>query len=165
MPDTMPRRPPLSADPLARTDRLLVDGSNLLHAMRRTSTALPPAAAIGRLRGVIPPAIGIELILDGPPDRGLHGSRIASGLIVRHSLRRSADELILELVDEARRVGDGTANAVDNVLVVSDDRELREALRARGVRTAGTQWLIGRMDRGRLAAPSVGNRRRPGLPG
>lgn len=160
----MPRRPPPSADPLARTDRLLVDGSNLLHAMRRTSNAMPAAAAIGRLRGVIPPGVGIELVLDGPPDRGLHGTRIASGLIVRHSVRQSADDLILALVDEARRAGDGTANAVDNVLVVSDDRDLREALRSRGVRTAGTQWLIGRMDRGRLAAPSVGNRR-PGSAG
>jgi hypothetical protein len=35
---------------------------------------------------------------------------------------------------------------------------------ARGVRTAGTRWLIGRLDRGRLAAPSTGNPRGPVVP-
>jgi len=157
---------PASPDPLAGTDRLLVDGNNLLHALgrgREAGGAMPAATAIGRLRGAVPPAVGIELVLDGAPDRGMRGVRVASGLIVRHAGRMSADELILGLVDEARRAHgrDGGVEAVDNILVVTDDRDLRFALRERGARTARTSWLVGRLGRAVLAAPSAGNRRPP----
>jgi hypothetical protein len=170
----MPKPPP---DPLAGTDRLLVDGTNLLHAMRRGQPAAPAATLIGRLRGAIPPHAGIELVLDGPPDRGMHNTRIAAGLIVRYSGRRSADELLLALVEDVRRAAPASTGgtrgadrraAVDNLLVVTDDHELRLALQARGVRTAGTRWLMGRLDRAGTASPSVGNRRPPrasGQPG
>jgi len=146
------RRP--SADPLAGTDRLLIDGSNLLHALRRDGAGAPPAALIGRLRGVVPAGVAIELVLDGQPEPGMHGARVASGLIVRHGGRRTGDDVLLRLVDEAR-------DTVDNILVVTDDRQLRLALGARGVRTAGTRWLLGRLERGRLSAPSTGNARAP----
>jgi hypothetical protein len=143
-----------SADPLAGTDRLLIDGSNLLHALRRDGAGAPPAALIGRLRGVVPATVAIELVLDGPPEPGMYGARVASGLIVRHGGRRTGDDVLLRLIDEAR-------GAVDSILVVTDDRQLRAALGARGVRTAGTQWLLGRLERGRLSAPSTGNARGP----
>jgi hypothetical protein len=146
-----------SADPLAGTDRLLIDGSNLLHALRRDGAGAPPAALIGRLRGVVPGGVGIELVLDGQPEPGMHGARVASGLIVRHGGRRTGDDVLLRLVDDARAAGDST----DTILVVTDDRQLRGALGARGVRTAGTRWLLGRLERGRLSAPSTGNARRP----
>jgi len=152
-----------SADPLAGTDRLLVDGTNLLHALRRDGVGAPPAALIGRLRGVVPAGVGIELILDGQPEPGMHGARVASGLVVRHGGRRTGDAVLLRLVEEARAAGEGR-EAVDNILVVTDDRLLRQALMARGVRTAGTRWLIGRLDRGRLSAPSTGNARGPAAP-
>jgi hypothetical protein len=148
-----------SADPLAGTDRLLIDGSNLLHALRRDGAGAPPAALIGRLRGVVPAAVAIELVLDGQPEPGMYGARVASGLIVRHGGRRTGDDVLLRLVDEAR-AGSGR-EALDNILVVTDDRQLRVALQARGVRTAGTRWLLGRLDRGRLSAPSTGNARGP----
>ena len=78
-------------DPLAGTDRLLVDGTNLLHALSRKPGAAPPAAAlIGRLRASSRDPIGIELVFDGPPDSGLRGERIAAGLIVRYAGRRTA---------------------------------------------------------------------------
>jgi hypothetical protein len=146
-------------DPLIDTDRLLVDGSNFLHALARRGGPAPQAALIGRLRAAIPPAVGIELLFDGPPDPGMRDARIASGLIVRHAGRRSADEILLGLVDQARGAA-GAAGAV-GILVVTDDRELRSALRAKGARTAGTAWLLGRLERRRSAAPSVGNRRPP----
>jgi hypothetical protein len=149
-----------TTDPLAGTDRLLIDGTNLLHALRRDGVGAPPAAVIGRLRGAVPAGVGIELVLDGQADPGMHGARVASGLIVRYGGRRTGDEVLLRLVDEARAAGDSRA-AVDNLLVVTDDRQLRQALMARGVRTAGTQWLIGRLERGRLSAPSTGNARGP----
>ena len=148
-----------SADPLAGTDRLLIDGSNLLHALRRDGAGAPPAALIGRLRGVVPATVAIELVLDGPPEPGMYGARVASGLIVRHGGRRTGDDVLLRLVDEAR-TGNGR-ETLDNILVVTDDRQLRAALGARGVRTAGTRWLLGRLERGRLSAPSTGNARGP----
>ena len=153
---------PTSRDPLAATDRLIVDGSNLLPALAGGGDRVPPAALIGRLRAAIPATAGLELIFDGAAEPGLRGERIAAGLIVRHAGRRSADDLIISLVDQARAVA-GTGG-VAGVLVVTDDRGLRNAVQAIGARTAGTQWLLGRLDRGRLSAPSVGNRRPPATP-
>src|SRR5258705_11948921 len=72
-------------DPLAATQRLLVDGTNLLYALSKASTAAPPAALIGRLRGAIPAKTTIELVFDGPPERGLRNERIAAGVVVRYS--------------------------------------------------------------------------------
>jgi hypothetical protein len=152
----------LPPDPLSGTDRLLIDGTNLLHAMTRRTGAAPQAALIGRLRAMVPAAIGIELVFDGRPDAGMRGERVAAGLIVRHAGRRTADELLLSLVDEARAaVGPGGTAAL---LVVSDDHALRASLRAKGARTAGSAWLLGRLERPRLSAPSVGNRRPPSGP-
>ncbi|MFL5719346.1 MAG: hypothetical protein ACJ778_02595, partial [Chloroflexota bacterium] len=54
-------------DPLAATRRLLVDGTNLLHAMSKASGGAPQTALIGRLRGAIPASVTIELVFDGPP--------------------------------------------------------------------------------------------------
>jgi hypothetical protein len=147
----------LPRDPLTGTDRLLIDGTNLLHAMSRKPGAAPQAALIGRLRAIVPASVGIELVFDGVPDSGMRGERIASGLIVRHAGRRSADELLLSLVEETRATA-GSA-ATGGLLVVSDDHALRASLRAKGARTAGSAWLLGRLDRPKLSAPSVGNRR------
>jgi YacP-like NYN domain-containing protein len=147
---------PTSRDPLADTRRLIVDGSNLLPALARTAAAVPPAALIGRLRAAIPPRIGVELVFDGPPDAGLRGERIAAGVTVRNAGRRTADEVIVDLV--------GHRSDAVAVLVVTDDRELAALVRERGARTAGTAWLVGRLDRPRLASPSIGNRRPPPAP-
>ncbi len=149
-------RPP---DPLTDTDRLLVDGSNLLPALARRGGYVPQAALIGRLRAAIPPRVGVELVFDGAPEAGMRGQRIASGLIVRHAGRRSADELLLSLVDQTGATAG--ASGVAGLLVVTDDRELRTALHRKGARTAGTSWLLDRLDRPTLAAPSVGNKRPP----
>jgi hypothetical protein len=159
----MPDRPTTRTDPLLGTDRLLVDGTNLLHVLLRRDGPAPQATLIGRLRGVIPASIGIELVFDGSPDPGLRGERIASGLIVRHSGRRSGDELLLSLVDGAR--GSAGPEAGAGILVVTDDHDLGVRLRAKGARTVRAAWLLGRLDRPRLAAPSVGNRRPPPPPG
>jgi hypothetical protein len=77
---------------------------------------------------------------------------------VRYSGARSADSVVLTMVDEASI---GGPEAADQILVVSDDRDLRNRLRVRGARTAGASWLIGRLERGRLSSPSAGNRRPP----
>jgi hypothetical protein len=149
-------------DPLVGIDRLLVDGSNLLPALSRRGGAVPQAALIGRLRAAIPASVGIELVFDGPPTPGIRGERIAAGLIVRHGGRRSADDVLIGLVDGARAAVGGAGTA--GLLVVTDDRELRGAVAARGARTAGTGWLLSRLDRPATASPSVGNRRPPRSP-
>ena len=151
-------------NPLAATRRLLVDGTNLLHAMTRAAGSAPPAALIGRLRGAIPATTAIELVLDGPPERGLRNERIASGLTVRYGGPRSADAIILAVIDDVRMIdgADGTAG----LLVVTDDRDLQATARAqRGARTAGSAWLLGRLDARKLSSPSVGNPRAARAPG
>ena len=135
-------------------ERLLVDGTNLLHALRRGAAPAPAVTLIGRVRGVIEPTVRIELIFDGPPDPGLSDTRIASGLTVRYGGRGSADDLIRRLVSEAADPA--------TILVVTDDGALSADLRRRGARTARTEWLIARLDRARLVSPAVGRPRPPG---
>jgi hypothetical protein len=149
-------------DPLAATDRLLIDGSNLLHALSRGSDrgAGPPAAVIGRLRGIVPPSVSIDLVFDGPSERGLRGERIAAGLIVRYSGARTGDAVILSIVDEIGFAEGPEATAA--VLVVTDDRDLRHRLKGLGARTAGCSWLIGRLERTtHKASASIGNAKPP----
>ena len=146
-------------------ERLLIDGTNLLYRMSRDGrVARAPAALIGRLRAVIPATTRIELVLDGAPEHGLAGVRIANGLTVRHSGRYSADSLLDRLVADAIGSGgtpDLAARLGDVLLVVTDDRELASRIRHRGARVASADWLIGRLERTRLSAPSVGVARPP----
>src|SRR4029078_12683889 len=74
----------IARDPLTGTTRLLVDGTNLLPQLWAGPDRQPPAALVGRLRGAIPPEVSIELVFDGPAERGLRGERIAHGVSVRY---------------------------------------------------------------------------------
>jgi predicted RNA-binding protein with PIN domain len=144
-------------DPLAATRRLFVDGNNLTHAMAKTPGGAASTGLIARLRGAIPGQVTIELVFDGPAERGLRNERIGAGVVVRYSGARTADSLILTMVEDVR-VADGP-DGTAGLLVVTDDRELRHSVQMRGARTARTSWLIGRLGTGRLASPSVGNPR------
>jgi hypothetical protein len=156
---------PLNRDPLAGTTKLFVDGTNLLHALTSgPGDRQPPAAVIGRLRGAIPAETAITLVFDGPPEMGVRGERIAGGLTVRYAGRRTADEVLLQLVNDAATWSDEPGSGASSVLVVTDDRDLRDSIQRRGGRSAGTKWLIGRLERPRLSAPSVGNPRPPKPP-
>jgi hypothetical protein len=157
-----------SRDPLTGVSRLLVDGTNLLYALARGAGGpdrQPPAALIGRLRAAIPAETKIELVFDGPPERGLKNERIAHGVSVRYGGRHSADTILVTLVEDVTMAAGappgGGSPAADALLVVTDDRDLRAALTRRGARTAGAQWLLRRMERPRLASPSVANPRPP----
>ena len=141
-------------DPLAGVTRLLVDGTNLLHAIRRGPEPLPPTALTGRLRAIVAPGIGVVVVLDGSPAPGAIGRRIASGVEVRYAGRRPADDLLREMV----------APAPEGTLVVTDDIALAESLRALGARTARAAWLAGRLARQRLESPSAGRPRAPLMP-
>ncbi len=148
-------------DPLGGIERLLIDGNNLLHAMRRGADPPPAATLIGRLRAVIPAGVRIELVFDGPPDPGSGNVRVASGVTVRYSGRISADALLTRLVSEAAPF---TIEPVARLLVVTDDNALGWALRARGASTARTAWLLHRLERAAPRTASVGRPRPPGVP-
>ena len=147
-------------DPLVGIERLLLDGNNLLHAISNRPEAAPQAALIGRLRAIIPPDVRIEIVFDGPPDQGLHGTRLAHGLTVRHAGRLTADALLLRLVTDATG-GVPDPSGRPSILVVTDDGRLAHDLRTRGAGTLGTSWVVRRLERPRLAAPSVGRPRPP----
>jgi YacP-like NYN domain len=160
--DARVTRPVSKRDPLQGVTRLLVDGTNLLHALSRGPQRQPAAALIGKIRGAIPLEMHITLVFDGPPERGVRNERIAQGLTVQYSGRYSADTILITLVADAEMMSE-SATATDAILVVTDDRELRLAIRKRGARTAGAAWLLGRLERPptRPGATTIGNARPP----
>lgn len=147
--------PPAHGSPFDGTDRLLVDGTNLLFRLG-SGTAAPPAAVIGRLRAAVPPGIAIDLLFDGV-GHGVKG-RVAQQMFVRYAGRHTADEAILDLTASVGEAAGGGPEAYERMLVVTNDRDLRERLEARGVRTRPLQWLLNRLDLPRLASPAPGNR-------
>jgi len=134
--------------------RLVVDGTNVLYALRRSPEPFPPAALIGRLRAMVPPGVAITVVLDGSPEHGLVARQVASGVEIRYSGRSTADELIAHLVAEKYRPD------VAGTLVVTDDIELSQTVKRSGGRTVRNGWLIRRLERQVLSAPAPG---RPGL--
>jgi hypothetical protein len=134
--------------------RMVVDGNNVLHALQRSPTPLPAAALIGRLRAVVPPAVAITVVLDGSPEHGLVARHVASGVEVRYAGRATADEFIVRLLDDPSR------HQPTDTLVITDDIDLSSAARRSGARTVRTGWLVNKLERQRLSAPSPG---RPGL--
>jgi YacP-like NYN domain len=159
---SMPKRRDRPTDPLAETEWLLVDGTNLLFAMSQAPGAAPGSALIGRLRGAVPPSVAIDVVFDGPAERGLRNERIASGLRVRYSGARTADAVLLSLVEETRATDGPLGTAA--MLVVTNDRALKGAIHAKGARTAGADWLLGRLDRVGTGRPPSGAGPRPSRP-
>ena len=136
--------------------KLIVDGTNVLYALRRSSAPLPPAALIGRLRAIVPPGVEIVVVLDGSPEHGLVSRQVASGVVVRYAGRWTADEAITDLAEHESAAGRA------GLLVVTDDIELANLVRRAGGRTVRNGWLLDRLGRQRLSAPSAG---RPGAHG
>ena len=157
--DRRPSRPPMSRGPrrpLEGIDRIIIDGTNVLHALERQADPPPAATLIGRLRSVIPAELKIVLVLDGPPSPGLATRRLASGLELRHAGRRTADMVILDLVTGKIAPTRGNDSPTPPTLVVSDDRELTYRARQLGATTIGSSWLIERLSGSRLASPGAG---------
>jgi hypothetical protein len=63
-------------------------------------------------------------------------------------------------VDEVRAAEGPIATAA--LLVVTDDRDLRHALRLKGARTAGAAWLLGRLERTERPRPGRASSADPG---
>lgn len=129
---------------------MVVDGTNVLHALGRSPAPLPPAALIGRLRAIVPPGVAVVVVLDGSPEHGLVSRQVASGVEVRYAGRWTADEAIIGLADHESAAGRA------GLLVITDDIDLAAAVRRAGGRTVRTGWLIDRLGRQRLSAPSAG---------
>jgi hypothetical protein len=165
---------PPTGDPLAGVERALIDASNLAYALARPGTGRRPrthpstgqsggarpesrpeprpeprpmAGIVASIRAAFPPTVRVEVIFDGPG----RPEKAAQNLFVEHSGRFSADRVIVERV-EAQLRADGPAGTW-GMLVVTDDRELRDLVQARGGRVAGTSWLAGRLAR---AAAGIG---------
>ena len=149
---------PAGRSPFEGTSRLIVDGTNLLYRLGGGQAA-PPAAVIGRLRAAVPKDVAIDLVFDGM-GQGVFG-RLAQGMYVRYAGRKTADDVILDLTSEAAMERGGTAAAAGGVLVVTNDRELRARVLAKGSRTAPLQWLIDRMGLPVLQSAAPGNKKPP----
>ena len=158
------RGPPAggSRDPISL---LLIDGRNVQYALGRgtgasgvtPSAPLPTATLIPRLRAAFSPPTEVELILDGHAAGSPQG-KIAPGFVVSFTRSRIADEVIVERATEAARAA-GPVGAW-SVVVVTDDREVRDGSRRSGVRVEGTAWLADRLA-GRIASAP----RAPAAPG
>jgi hypothetical protein len=127
--------------------RILIDGRNVQHALARGSGAaagatVPTFALVARLRAAFAPPTEVELILDGHAGGGPRG-RISPGFTVTFSRHATADEVIGERVADAL-LGLGPAGAW-SVIVVTDDREVRDHARRNGARVEGTAWLVERL--------------------
>jgi rRNA-processing protein FCF1 len=148
---------PAGRSPFDGTSRLIVDGTNLLYRLGGgRGQPAPPAAVIGRLRAAVPAAVAIDLVFDGV-GHGVFG-RLAQGMYVRYAGRRTGDDVILDLASEAAMERGGTSAATE-VLVVTNDRELRARVLAKGSRTVPLQWLIERMGLPVLQSAAPGNRK------
>lgn len=127
--------------------RILIDGRNVQHALARGSGAAPGAtlptfALVARLRAAFAPPTEVELILDGHSAGGPSG-RVSPGFTVTFSRHATADEVIGDRVAEAL-LALGPAGAW-SVIVVTDDREVRDHARRNGARVEGTTWLVERL--------------------
>ena len=157
-PGRAPGAPGRRGDALAR---VLIDGRNVQHALARAAGAadLPTAALVARLRAAFSRPTEVELILDGHAAGSPYG-RVAPGFSVVFTRAATADQVIGERVTEAFR--SHGAGGAWSIVVVTDDREVRDHARRSGVRVEGTAWLVGRLTPG----PSIGNaaRTRGGAP-
>jgi hypothetical protein len=129
--------------------RIVIDGRNVQHALARAGSAggaaaLPTVALIARLRAAFALPTEVELILDGHAGGGPSG-RLAPGFSVSYSRHATADEVIADRVAEAL-LALGPAGAW-SVIVVTDDREVRDHARGHGARVEGTAWLAQQLDR------------------
>jgi hypothetical protein len=130
--------------------RVLIDGRNVQFALARAQSTgssaagapLPTVALIARLRAAFSPPTEVELIFDGHAGGGPSG-RIAPGFSVSYSRHATADSVIGDRVAEAL-VALGPAGAW-SVIVVSNDREVRDHARQNGARVEGTAWLAARL--------------------
>jgi hypothetical protein len=140
--------------------RVLVDGRNVQRALERGAApgSIPTGTLIASLRAAFPPPTEVELILDGHRS-GSPAGRVAPGFSVQFTRAASADEVIGNRVAEAFRTL-GPARAW-SIVVITDDREVRDHARRHGARVEGTAWLSDRFVSGDRRGGAIGHGRAP----
>ena len=131
-------------------DIVIIDGNNLLHAVRVLGPSRPPGRG-GLMRIIERWAVehqnDVTLVFDGPRPHGAFGEQMRSDRIeVVFSDARTADDCIVE------RLG-ALVNA-DRVLVVSDDTAIQYEVRRRRCRSASTTVFIASLFPPDSTAPS-----------
>jgi hypothetical protein len=116
---------------------LLVDGDNLLHDVRGGRDDAGVAWLLPQLRRWRPATLRIIVALDGHAAPG-DGSRrrAAPGIEFHHAGRRSADDLIVDLLGQ--QSPEGRARTI----VVTRDRDLVARVRHDGGLARSVAWLI-----------------------
>jgi hypothetical protein len=138
-------------DPFLAASLLVVDGRNVLGAMRRAGGDLPAQALLSRLWTVVGPRTRILVVFDGVRDGGAIVPERSSRLGVRWSRLESADDLIVRIA----------ADGPEQTVVVTDDIELGTRVRALGATSFRSRALLERFARQRQTAPGVGHGRPP----
>jgi len=124
-------------DDAADLELLLIDGDNLLHAVRGRRDEGGTAWLLPRLARWRPESLRVVVVLDGHPAPGEPMRQRAFGIELQHAGARSADDVIVELLG-ARPYAERSRSAV-----VTRDRGLRERVRASRGQTRTTEWLLG----------------------
>jgi len=122
-------------------DLLLVDGDNLLHAVRGGRDDGGVAWLLPRLSRWRPAGLRIVVALDGHPAHGeASRRRAATGIEFHHAGAHSADDLIIDLL--SRQPFSARARSV----VVTRDLGLTDRARRAGGLTRTPDWLTEQLD-------------------
>ncbi len=102
----------------------LIDGNNLMHALLDAGDDLGRLALCSKLHQLLPADESVHVVFDGPmPPPGLARQIRETGLTVTYCPDTPADDVILREIERS--------SAPKRLRVVSSDREIRKAARAR----------------------------------
>ena len=136
---------------------LLVDGDNLLHAVRGGRDDGGVAWLLPRLSRWRPAGTRVVVALDGHPAHGESSRRrVATGIEFHHAGTRTADDLIVDLL--ASQPFAARAHCV----VVTRDVDLLERAHRAGGLTRSLDWLVSQLDAPRRDWRSGQHAHRPG---
>jgi hypothetical protein len=141
-------------DTLDQVDLVLIDGDNLLHAVRGTRDEGGVAWLLPRLRTWRPGDVHIIVALDGHAAPGeARRKRATRGIEFHHSGSRSADDMLIELLSAQPYSGRS------RTAVVTQDRGLQDRARRAGGTTRSVDWLVRQLGGG--TAGAAGSETRP----
>ena len=118
-------------------DLLLIDGDNLLHDVRGSRDEGGVAWLLPRLSGWRPQHLHIIVGLDGHTAPGeARRSRATKGIDFHHSGSRSADDMLIDLLQAQPYAGRG------RTAIVTRDRGLQARANRAGGATRSVDWLM-----------------------
>jgi len=130
-------------------DLLLIDGDNLLHDVQGSRDEGGVAWLLPRLSGWRPQHLRIVIGLDGHAAPGEAGRQKATrGIEFHHSGRRSADDLLIDLLKAQPFAGRS------RTAVVTRDRGLQARTNRAGGQTRSVDWLMRQVQ-----GPSTGGKK------